>query len=74
MPKKLLFRSTLFGDGARGYAIQCEENEEFGVTVVAVREDRASPFVETFSSEATGDEEFSSFEALRAAYNALLKK
>jgi len=74
MPESLNFVAVLFGDGARGYKLQIHENKEFKVTCTAVREDRRSQFVRTFMSELTGDEEFSTFAALRERWNELSKK
>ena len=74
MPEKLRFVAVLFGDGARGYRLQVHENKEFEVSCVAVKEDRNSEFVQTFASELTGEEEFSTFAELRDRWNELSKK
>lgn len=71
LPEKIEMQATLFCDGARGYAMLQYVNSEFDVTLISIRETRNDPFVQTWFSAKTGEEEFDSYEKLREAYNLL---
>ena len=68
-------RCVLCAAGARGMRLQELENKEYGVYCAARKKNRSSPWRQTWTSDATGDDhEFSTFAALRSAYDRLVKK
>ena len=71
IPDRIPLRIVMFGDGARGMALQVARNEEYGVQVDAKREHRGAKFVEVFTSDHIPDQTFTTFKALREAFNAL---
>lgn len=67
IPASLKYRVIAYGDGAKGKAFQIARNEEFGIQVNAMREQRGTPFVETWTSDYLPDQEFPSLNKLRDA-------
>lgn len=67
IPETIKLKSSLFGDGEKGYARQQHRNDEFGVQLDAVRKQHGAPWVETWTSDYLPHREFLSFAALRAA-------
>lgn len=66
-PDKLPMKAVMFGDGANGAAMQMHANDEFGISCIATRKDRKSPFEEKWTALCLPDQEFKSYKALRAA-------
>ena len=67
LPQRLPMRALLFTDGARGSASQTHRSDEHGITVVAARKDRNSPFVESWTADRLPGQIFGSYRDLRAA-------
>lgn len=71
LPEQLMMRAVLFADGARGSALQIRENADLGVTCVASRSSRDSPFVTVWTLDALPDREFPTYAALCEAAESI---
>lgn len=70
IPQDIKIRNVMYGDGAKGMAIQVMRNDEYGVQCDAVRESRHHDFVQTWTSDFLPDQEFKTFALLRISVNA----
>lgn len=70
VPDTIQMRATMFGDGARGMALQVSRNNEHGIQLEARREKHGAPWIETWTSDFLPDREFKTFRELRDALRA----
>ena len=67
IPEKIDLQVSMFGDGAKGMALQVARNNEHGVQVESRRETRRAPWVSTWTSDFLPDREFKTYAELRQA-------
>lgn len=68
LPDEVMMRSVMFGDGAKGMAIQQHRNEEYGVNLSAARESRDHPFIQAWTQDDC-EESFETYAELRDHIN-----
>ena len=67
LPPKPFLRAVRFADGVDGYAVQEYRSDEYGITMKSVRENRRSPFVQTWTIDTLPGMTFESYRQLYLA-------
>lgn len=67
IPEKIDTENTMHASGTNGMAVYVYRNEEYGVEVRSMREDRHNPFISIYTSDFLVDQEFNTFDQLRKA-------
>ena len=69
LPDDISMQATMFGDGAKGMAVQIYVNEEHGVTMTCLRPTRNTAWQREFTHINLPNKVFTTYEAMQKAVN-----